>query len=226
MTPPTAVLFDFAGTLLVPEPRDAWVAAVCPELPPAEVAELAEALDHAGRPGGPEPVALPQEWAEAYAQRDVSTTRHRAVYEALLSTVVDAALARRLYERSITPEGWVPYPDALPVLTELRDRGVPVVVVSNVGFDLRAVFAGHGLAELVTTFVLSCEIGVMKPDAEIYRTALASLDLQPHQVLMVGDDPRSDGAAVDLGIRTLLLPYSAAPVEHGLDAVLGLAARG
>jgi HAD superfamily hydrolase (TIGR01509 family) len=216
------VLFDFAGTLLVPESREVWVAAVCPDLPAAEVAALAEALDRAGRPGGPDPVALPRQWVEAYASRDVSTDRHRAVYEALLSTVVDQDLARRLYERSIAPEGWVPYPDALPVLTELRARGVPVAVVSNVGFDLRAVFAGHGLVELVTAFVLSCEIGVMKPDWEIYRTALAALDLEPQQALMVGDDPRSDGAAVTFGIRTLLLPYSAAPVEHGLGAVLRL----
>jgi HAD superfamily hydrolase (TIGR01509 family) len=216
------VLFDFAGTLLVPEPRDAWVAAVCPELPSPEVARLAEALDRAGRPGGPDPVALPQEWEKAYAQRDVSTSRHRAVYEGLLATVVDVALARRLYERSIAPEGWVPYPDALPVLTELRARGVQIAVVSNVGFDLRAIFAGHGLAELVTTFVMSCEVGVMKPDWEIYRGALAALDLQPGQALMVGDDPRSDAAAVTFGIRTLLLPYSADPVEHGLDAVLRL----
>ncbi|MDX6258308.1 MAG: hypothetical protein QOJ11_4642 [Frankiales bacterium] len=222
MTPPTAVLFDFAGTLLVPEPAAAWVSASCPELTAGEVAELAQALDRAGRPGGPEPVALPQEWAEAYAQRDISASGHRTVYEGLLSTVVDLSVARRLYERSVSPAGWVPYPDALPVLTELRNRGVPVAVVSNVGFDLRAVFARHGLAELVGTFVLSCEIAVMKPEWEIYRRALAALELQPQQVVMVGDDPRSDGAAASFGIRTLLLPYSAAPVEHGLDAVLRL----
>lgn len=226
MTPPTAVLLDFAGTVLVPEPRDAWVAAVCPDRTAAEVAVLAEALDRAGRPGGPDPVALPQEWAQAYASRDVSTDRHRAVYEALLGTVVDQDLSRRLYDRSITPDGWVPYPDSLPVLTELQARGVAVAVVSNVGFDLRAVFAGHGLAELVTTFVLSCELGVMKPDREIYRTALAALDVEPGQALMVGDDARSDAAAVTFGIRTLLLPYSPAGAEHGLDAVLRLVSRG
>jgi HAD superfamily hydrolase (TIGR01509 family) len=223
VTPPTAVLFDFAGTLLVPEPRAAWIAAVCPELPAPAATELADQLDRAGRPGGPDPVALPPELAAAYASRDVSTDRHRAVYEALLATVVDQDLARRLYERSTAPEGWAPYPDALPVLSQLRARGVPVAVVSNVGFDLRAVFAGHGLAELVTTFVLSCEIGVMKPDWEIFRTALAALDLTPQQALMVGDDPRSDGAAVTFGIRTLLLPYSQPGDPHGLDAVLRLA---
>jgi HAD superfamily hydrolase (TIGR01509 family) len=219
------VLFDFANTLLVPEPREAWVAAACPGLSGSELAMLAEALDRAGRPGGPEPVALPHEWEDAYAVRDVSADRHRSVYEALLSRVVDPDLARRLYERTIVPEGWVPYPDALPVLTELRARGVPVAVVSNVGFDLRAVFAGYGLAELVTTFVLSCELGVMKPDWEIYRTALDALDLGPQQALMIGDDLRSDGAAVGFGITTLLLPRSPAGREHGLQAVLRLTSR-
>jgi putative hydrolase of the HAD superfamily len=220
------VLFDFSGTLLTAEPRERWVAAVCPDLTVAEGARLAEELDRAGRPGGPEPVALPQELETAYRARDISTDHHRAVYEALLSTVVDPGLARRFYERSILPDGWVPYPDALPVLSELRARGVPVAVVSNVGFDLRAVFAGHGLAELVTTFVLSCDIGVMKPDWAIYRTALSALDLEPQQALMVGDDFRSDGAAVGFGICTLLLPYSPAGADHGLEAVLRLVAGG
>lgn len=222
MTSPTAVLFDFAGTLLVPEPRDAWVATVCPELSTAEVAELAEALDHAGRPGGPEPVALRQEWAQDYALRDISAQRHRRVYEALLGTVVAPDVAHLLYERAISPAGWVPYPDALPVLRRLREIGVPVVVLSNVGFDLRAVFAGHGLAELITSFVLSCEVGVMKPDPEMWRLALAALNSGPDDVLMVGDNPRADGAAVELGLPTLLLPYSPAGREHGLELVLRL----
>lgn len=224
MRPVRAVLFDFAGTLLVPEPREQWVAAVCPELAPEQVARLAEALDRAGRPGGPEPVHLPDDLARDYARRDDSPELHRWVYEALLATVPgdDRGLARRLYERTTAPAGWVAYPDAERVLTDLRRRGLPVAVVSNVGFDLRAVFVGAGLAGLVDAFVLSCELGVMKPAAEPFRAACAALGVAPEDALMVGDNPAADGGAVHLGMRVLLLPYSPAGVDHGLDAVLRL----
>jgi HAD superfamily hydrolase (TIGR01509 family) len=220
--PITAVLFDFAGTLLVPELREDWVAAVLPSLSGAAVADLARRLDDAGRPGGPEPLVVPDEWAADYPHRDLSTAAHRAVYEGLLSAVTDFETARRLYDRAVSAAGFVPYPDALAVLSSLRDRGVPVAVVSNVGFDLRAVFAGHGLASYVSAFVLSTEVGVMKPGAAMFQAACSALGVDAADALMVGDNFRADGGAVELGMRTLLLPYTDAGVVHGLDAVLRL----
>lgn len=224
MPPITAVLFDFAGTLLVPEPRVGWVSAACPELSAAEAEDLADALERAGRSGGPEPERLGPEWAEDYARRDLSADRHRALYEGLIAGVTGpgSERTRRLYERGLSPQGWVAYPDAAPVLRELRGRGIGVGVVSNVGFDLRPVFAGHGLDELVDAYVLSYEVGVMKPHTTIFRTACAALHVEPEEALMVGDNPRADGGACDIGVRTLLLPYSPLGAEHGLAAVLEL----
>lgn len=222
--PIAAVLFDFAGTLLVPEPREAWVAAACPDLAPDEVADLADRLERAGRSGGPEPELLQDEWAQDYARRDLSEPRHRALYEGLMASVTGhgTARTRALYDRGLSPQGWLPYPDAEPVLHALRERGLPVAVVSNVGFDLRAVFAGHGLDRLVDAFVLSYEVGVMKPGPEIFRAACDALGVAPQEALMVGDNPRADGGAVDLGISTLLLPYSPPGPDHGLRSVLHL----
>ena len=223
-----AVLLDFAGTLLVPEPREQWVAAACPELGEQEVAALADALERAGRSGGPEPEALAERWEEDYARRDLSTDRHRALYEGLMAGVTGAGTprTRALYDRGTGPGGWHAYPDARPVLLALRERGVPVAVVSNVGFPLRPVFAGHGLADLVDAFVLSYEVGVMKPGAEIFAAACSALGVAPQDALMVGDNPRADGGACDVGMRTLLLPYSPAGREHGLRAVLDLVDAG
>ena len=222
MRPITAVLFDFAGTLLVPEPREEWVAAVLPSLSSAEVAELARRLDEAGRPGGPEPMVVPDRWAADYPHRDLSTAVHREVYEGLLSAVTDQETTRRLYDRATSAAGFVPYPDALPVLSALHDRGVPVAVVSNVGFDLPAVFAGHGLSSYVSAFVMSTEVGVMKPGPAMFETACSALGVDAADALMVGDNFRADGGAVELGMRTLLLPYTDPGVVHGLDAVLRL----
>jgi len=243
-----AVLFDFAGTLLVPVPATEWVrevtGALGRDLDEAAVAvahhdagadhdavadlaagvDLAARLEQAGRPGGPEPAHVPPELAADYARRDVSVQLHRSAYAGLLGSVTGpgSALTTALYDAGTQPSGWTPYPDAGPTLAALRDDGVRIAVVSNVGFDLRAVFAGHGLAGLVDEWVLSCELGVMKPAAEIFTAALRQLGVAAADALMVGDNPRADGGAVDVGIRTLVLPYSPARQPHGLAAVLDL----
>jgi len=242
------VLFDFAGTLLVPVPATEWVREVTGALGRdldeaagaaadhdagadhdavgdlAAGVDLAARLEQAGRPGGPEPAHVPPELAADYARRDVSVQLHRSAYAGLLGSVTGpgSALTTALYDAGTQPSGWTPYPDAGPTLAALRDDGVRIAVVSNVGFDLRAVFAGHGLAGLVDEWVLSCELGVMKPAAEIFTAALRQLGVAAADALMVGDNPRADGGAVDVGIRTLVLPYSPARQPHGLAAVLDL----
>ena len=222
------VLFDFAGTLLVPVPAQEWVREVTDglgrSLDDDAVADLAIRLEAAGRPGGPEPAVVPERLAADYARRDVSVDLHRSAYAGLLGSVTGpgSALTTALYDAGCQAPGWTPYPDTAPTLAALRDDGVRVAVVSNVGFDLRAVFAGHGLADLVDEWVLSCELGVMKPAAGMFTAALDQLGVAADEALMVGDNPRADGGAVDVGIRTLVLPYSPARRPHGLAAVLDL----
>lgn len=59
----------------------------------------------------------------------------------------------------------------------------------------------------------------VKPDPKIFAVACESLGLTAGEVLMVGDDPRSDAGAVAAGIRTMLLPPGPLGSDNGLDAV-------
>jgi HAD superfamily hydrolase (TIGR01509 family) len=200
-----AVLFDVAGTLAMPRARAGE-----------------EALDAAGRPGGPYPSSVPDALADAYAARDLDPDAHRAAYVGLLSTVVAPAAATAVYERILVPDGWVAYPDAAPTLAALRARGIRTAAVSNVGYDLRPVLDGLGLLEHLDAVVLSCEVGAIKPDPAIFLAALRAVGVAPAEALMVGDHPTADGGAADCGIRTLLLPMSPAGADHGLGAALAL----
>ena len=152
---------------------------------------------------------------------------HRATYVGLAATV-DAGipvLPEALYERVLVPDGWLPYGDTKATLLALRAAGMPVAVVSNVGFDIRPLFSAWGFLNLIDGFALSYEIGRCKPDPAIFAQACTRLGVDPERTLMVGDTP-ADAGAVQAGCATLVLPAAAAGGNNGLTAVLDLATAG
>jgi HAD superfamily hydrolase (TIGR01509 family) len=225
-----AVLFDFSGTLFRIESTESWLRAVLDAegvaLPEPEFTATARALEEAGAlPGGANPVRVPQELIGLWAQRDSSAELHRRTYTGLARQVPlpDPRLYDLLYDRHRDPAAWQPYPDAEEVLRGLRQRGVKVGVVSNIGWDLRPVFRAHGLDPYVHAYTLSFEHGVQKPDPRLFAVACEALGADPHDTLMVGDDRRADGGATVLGCEVHLLDHlPVAERPAGLRPVLDL----
>jgi len=225
-----AVLFDFHGTLAQVEDPVTWVsesARACGvELERARATALADRLVMVGRAGGPLPTRVPPHLAEVWSERDLYPHCHRAAFTGLAATV-DAAvdgLADALYDRVLQPEGWQPYADAARTLKALRAAGVPIAVVSNIGFDIRPHFAAWGLADLVDVFVLSYEVGRCKPDPGIFLRACGALGVEPERSLMVGDTP-ADAGAVRVGCPALILPAADPGRINGLATCLALLGR-
>ncbi|MFJ9820791.1 HAD family hydrolase [Streptomyces sp. NPDC101151] len=220
-----AVLFDFSGTLFRIESTESWLRATLKEtgqtLAEPELVGTARALEAAGAlPGGADPVELPEELAGLWAVRDESAALHRAAYTGLSRRVPlpDPGLHEALYERHKSPAAWSPYPDTAEVLRTLRERGIGVGVVSNIGWDLRPVFREHGLDAYVDAYALSYEHGVQKPDPRLFSAACTELAVEPRQALMVGDSRAADGGAAVLGCRVHFVDHL--PVAQRPDALL------
>ncbi|WP_433493703.1 HAD family hydrolase [Micromonospora sp. CA-248089] len=115
----------------------------------------------------------------------------------------------RRWRRSCTrhAEAIEPYADTVATLSALRDSGVRIGVVSNVGRDIRKCFARHGLDGYVDAFVLSYEVGLVKPDPRIWGVALEALHAAPGQTLMADDHPTFP-----------VLVHAAEPRRHARDA--------
>lgn len=189
---PRAVLFDYSGTLFRLNEDDRWFDGM--DLDADQRAEVMDRLTH--------PTA--EITHHAWAHRDLDPVLHREAYLHVLQiSGLSDEHAETLYQRVIDPAHWTPYPDTAAALRGLRDCGVRTTVVSNIAWDIRATFADLGTNP--DDFVLSFEIGAVKPDPRIFETALARLGVGASDALMVGDSEENDGGARALGIEFALV---------------------
>lgn len=216
-----AVLFDFSGTLFRLEENDSWFAGMVLDTEDSREIDghvQAELMRRLTAPTG-KSVSMTPEALDAWVNRDLAPHLHR---EAYLHVLRESGLARHhaeaLYGRVIDPACWTPYPDTAAVLDGLRGRGVKTAVVSNIAFDLRPAFDGVGR---VDEFVLSFEVGAVKPDPAIFQAALDRLGVPADRALMVGDSDEADGGARALGCAFALVdPLPTTERPDGLISVL------
>ncbi|HEX6715226.1 MAG TPA: HAD-IA family hydrolase [Thermoleophilaceae bacterium] len=187
-----AVLLDGMGTLLrlVP-PAPALASALGVDRPTAERAFRAE-VDYY--------LAHQLEGSDQAGLADLRTRSAAAMAEAAgvpEEGALDALLASLRFEA---------FDDVEPALTELRERGLRLVVVSNWDWSLSDVLGGLGLLPLLDAVVTSAEVGAAKPDAVIFEAGLAAAGCSAAEAVHVGDSPENDvEGARAAGIRPLLL---------------------
>ncbi|KOS55094.1 HAD family hydrolase [Rhodococcus rhodochrous] len=202
-----AVLFDFSGTLFRLEEDESWLADITDERgEPFDVHRQAELMRRMTAPTG-QPVEMDAAEHHAWINRDRDPRWHRDAYLTVLrrSGVADEEQALGLYSKLTDPRCWTVYPDTVPVIEALAGEGLAMAVLSNIAFDIRPAFAALGIDDLVSEFVLSFEVGAVKPEPEIFRHATDALGVSPERTLMVGDSEEADGAARRIGCSFALV---------------------
>jgi putative hydrolase of the HAD superfamily len=140
---------------------------------------------------------------------------------------VDVALAERCGEHytRYRAGNLALFPGALDVILALRERGCKLGIVTN-GFA-----ATHnekvdrvGLRPYVDALFLADEMGMVKPDPEIFLLACRTLGSEPAHTAMVGDRyDRDIIGAGSVGLFTVLIDIHAIPLPEGAhppDAVV------
>jgi putative hydrolase of the HAD superfamily len=98
-------------------------------------------------------------------------------------------------------------PQAARVLAALRGAGLRTAVISNTEDGrLEELIALVDLSEHFDFLIDSFVVGERKPDAPIFRLALARLGVEPGEAVFVGDSYTHDAlAALAVGMRAILL---------------------
>jgi putative hydrolase of the HAD superfamily len=162
-----------------------------------------------------------------------------SVYRGLLERLglpPSEGLAERLYGEFTELSNYRLFTDVLPVLEDLRDRGVILGVVSNFEAWLAELLDRLAVTALFDVCVISGIEGIEKPDPEIFRLALHRARVAPKESVYVGDNPAFDTEpAASIGMLGVLLDRRERFPEHAgprittmadLPAAIGLAASG
>lgn len=206
----TTTLFDLGGTLAEYYDRSQTAAVLSEAL-----AEVQRFLEEAGLL-----VAVPEiAPQQMHSEREAGDYRVRPLIGRLARVFAldgldpSGELALEMCRRFLRPifaRGRC-YEDTLPVLRELRSRGIKTAIVSNTpwgspGALWREELARLGLSDLVDVAVFCTDVGWRKPARRIFDFALERLHAAPHESLFVGDHPEWDIAgARGAGIDALLI---------------------
>jgi putative hydrolase of the HAD superfamily len=188
------VLFDAAGTLILPTPSVAAVyraagARFGSQFDEAEIAfrfrtaygKVIARCSEAGTDVASNEALERQRWQEV-VQRvfdDVSPDAAPLLFESL-------------WDHFASPHAWRLADDAAEVWSELRQRGYVLGVASNFDARLRTILAGKRLLAEGDHLFLSTELGYAKPSLAYYRGIEERLGARPEEIMIVGDDLEND----------------------------------
>jgi len=211
-----AVTFDVGGTLIDPHPSVGHVyAEVAATLGGRALApEMLEQRFRAAWRAFPRQLHSPADWAELVDQ----------VFDQLVHPPPSESFFPQLYARFSESDVWRLHADVIPALQALQRDGVRTAVLSNWDDRLRPLLDRLDLTRFFNPIIVSCEVGIAKPDPAIFQFACAALDLPPRSILHVGDDPILDlAAARRAGLQALLIdraqPEGAIPLIPSLTCI-------
>jgi putative hydrolase of the HAD superfamily len=121
-----------------------------------------------------------------------------------------------------------PCEQVLSLAARARERGLPVGVLSNSwgsGTDGYDAYAGYDLDNRFDVVVISDQVGMSKPDEDIYRLAAAKLGVVPEQCAFADDNPSYLPPARALGMAVVHFTTPDTGVPE-IAALLGLSLFG
>lgn len=186
-----AVLFDAVGTLMYPDPRVAAAYAAAGARFGSK--RTLDEIERRFRAAFARQEAVD---AETYGHR-TSEEREKARWQAIVAEVFDDAndppgLFAALWQHFAEPRHWRLHVDAAELWHENGARGALPCIASNFDGRLRTICQGLPPLDRCRHVFVSSELGVRKPSPDFFRAIERRLNLEPSQLLLIGDDWQND----------------------------------
>jgi len=140
-------------------------------------------------------------WKDVVGRTAVESGAEPAAVKRALPQIYDG-----LMESYRAKDAYKCYEDVERTLNELQHINIGMGIVTNGDARIRQVLQDLGLNDYFATVVISEEEGVEKPNAEIWRRALAQTQTRADEALHVGNDLKIDyWGAIHAGLQALHL---------------------
>lgn len=153
--------------------------------------------------------ALKRELVRSVRDLEVGKLTSFQFWDALGQTLLSSGEGRRprprhTYNlwRNLMLDSLVPNRPLLWLCQAMAANGVIVGAVSNTIEDHAAILFSRGIYSPFDPCVLSCRVGMRKPDPEIFKLAARRARVSPYGCMVVDDNPDNLPAASGLGMVT------------------------
>ena len=114
------------------------------------------------------------------------------------------------------------YPETVELLQALRAKGIPTGILTDVAYGMPRTFVrrditGAGITNLFDVLLTSVEVGVRKPDPAGYCELAKRLNVEPNQLLYIGNEAKDVIGARQAGACSVLLDRTNSGANHGQD---------
>ncbi|MCL6457971.1 MAG: HAD-IA family hydrolase [Gorillibacterium sp.] len=104
--------------------------------------------------------------------------------------IADCSLA--LYNEFLNPAHYALFSDVVENLERIRSLGLRMGIISNFSPGLRNILQDKAILSLFDPVIISTEVGLEKPNPDIFTLALGQSGLEAADVLYVGDHEWND----------------------------------
>lgn len=101
-----------------------------------------------------------------------------------------------LWERPI-----LPIDGMYALIEELKEKGYPVYLLSNASVRQHEYWPRVPASKFFDGLMVSADVGMVKPELEIYRHFLSTFSLKPEECVFIDDSPQNVEAACHVGIH-------------------------
>lgn len=116
------------------------------------------------------------------------------------------------------------FPDTIPALTILREKGLKLGILSNGTASILSCLKHHQLDKYVDFILVSGIVGWEKPARQIFEMALKEAEAKPEEAVFVGDHYLADiEGPRRLGIRPIFINRHQRPHNYNCEEIKSLA---
>ena len=151
-------------------------------------------------------------WSATVPQQSVGEIRTSRGAYAIICDDLNVDVSDEQLERAVATglkyvsHALKPRTDVVENLASLRNDGVKTGLISNCLADTSKLWPSTPFAPSLDTTILSCDVGMMKPDPGIYQLACERLGVQPSGCLYIGDGSSGElTGASNVGMNAVLI---------------------